>query len=86
MRGDHSNEQAKGEVQRETGEALKGPKPQKFPQQQQKDGSSKQMGGKSVSESSQQLQNEGDERTPEKPIGEVDYANRDPAKKKTGEF
>jgi hypothetical protein len=29
---------------------------------------------------------QGDERTAEKPIGEVVYADRDPAKKKTGEF
>lgn len=29
---------------------------------------------------------QGDNRTPDEPIGEVAYANRDPAKKKTGEF
>jgi hypothetical protein len=42
----------------------------------------KQQGGQQVKESGQQ----GDERTPDQPIGEVAYANRNPVKKKTGEF
>jgi hypothetical protein len=82
MREDHQKQQTKGEVQTETGEMLKGPKPLK----QGSASGSKQLGGKSVNEAGKQQQHQGDERTPEKSIGEVAYANRDPAKKKTGEF
>jgi hypothetical protein len=71
MREDHQKELAKGEVQTETGEALKGPKPLKLSEQQQQYGGSKQMGGKSVSEGGKQQQHQGDERTPDKPIGDV---------------
>jgi hypothetical protein len=75
-----------GEVETETGERLKGPKPLNVPaEKQQTQGGApnrKQQGGQHASEGRQQ----GDDRTPDKPIGEVAYANRDPAKKKTGEF
>lgn len=83
MRENQQKERVKGEVQTETGEALKGPKPLK---QQQQGGGSSQLGGKSVGEGSKEQQHQGDERTPDKPIGEVAYANRDPVKKKAGEF
>jgi hypothetical protein len=36
--------------------------------------------------SQQPFDPKGDDRTPEKPIGEVAYAHRAPTKKKTGEF
>ena len=58
--------------------------------QQQKKGMQKQeQAGKKNQQ--QQAQNEssgqqGDNRTPDEPIGQVVYADRDPAKKKTGEF
>ena len=74
-----------GEVETETGERLKGPKPLNVPaekQQSQGGGSTGQQQGGQPSTGGQQ----GDDRTPDKPIGEVAYANRDPAKKKTGEF
>jgi hypothetical protein len=48
-----------------------------------------QQGGQHDSNARRQQQagqGEGDERTPDKPIGEMAYAQRDPAKKKTGEF
>jgi hypothetical protein len=60
--------------------------------QQQKKGMEKhQQGGQHGNEGRRQQQaeqasGEGDERTPDKPIGEMAYAQRDPAKKKTGEF
>ncbi len=86
---DRQNQRRGGEVETETGERLKGPKPLNVPaekQQQQQQGggpNTKQQGGQHVKAGQQQ---QGDERTPDKPIGEVAYANRDPAKKKTGEF
>jgi hypothetical protein len=58
--------------------------------QQQKKGMEKQdQAGKKNQH--QQAQNEssgqqGDNRTPDESIGQVAYADRDPAKKKTGEF
>jgi hypothetical protein len=86
MREDHQKRRSKGEVQTETGEGLKGPKPLKLSDgQQEQRGGLKQLGGKSISEGSKE-QHQGDERTPDKPVGEVAYADRDPAKKKTGEF
>jgi hypothetical protein len=51
-------------------------------QQNAAEPNTKQQGGQHVKESGQR----GDERTPDQPVGEVAYANRDPAKKKTGEF
>jgi hypothetical protein len=45
-----------------------------------------QMGGKILNEGSRQQQHQGDERTPDKPIGQVVYANRDPARKKRESF
>jgi hypothetical protein len=57
--------------------------------QQQSGGRPKtrQQGGQDVGEGSgQQQAGQGEERKPDQPIGEVAYANRDPAKKKTGEF
>ena len=91
MPEDRKNERARGgEVETETGERLKGPKPLNLPHgnQQQQGGapSAKQQGGQQVSKGQKQQSGQGDERTPEQPIGEVAYANRDPAKKKTGEF
>ena len=51
--------------------------------QQQKKGMENQKEGQFAPEGQSA---DGDERTPDQPIGEVAYANRDPAKKKTGEF
>jgi hypothetical protein len=46
-----------------------------------------QQGGQPSNQGNQQQQaGQGDERKPDQPIGEVVYADRDPAKKKTGEF
>ena len=63
----------KGEVQTETGEMLKGPKPLQEKQRTQQD-ETKQQGGQSVDD------NQGGAHRPQ--YGE----NRDPTKKKTGEF
>jgi hypothetical protein len=65
-----------GEVQTETGEMLKGPKP--VAQQQSSQPSVKQQGGQHVNEGQQQAgqqAGQGDERTPDKPIGQVAYAD-----------
>jgi hypothetical protein len=46
-----------------------------------------QQGGQPRDEGNRQQQaGQGDERKPDQPIGEAAYADRDPAKKKTGEF
>lgn len=60
-----------GEVQTETGEMLKGPKPRE--QQQSSQPNAKQKGGQHKNEGQQQA-GQGDERTPDKPIGQVAYA------------
>ena len=64
---------AKGEVQSESGEILKGPKPANL--QRDRGGGSEQRGGKSVGETNNKQQPQGDERTPDKPIGQVAYAD-----------
>ena len=76
MPEDHQKKPSKGEVQTETGETLKGPKPLNLGNQQQQGGSSgsKQLGGKSVNEGSKQQQHQGDERTPDKVQGQIKYA------------
>ncbi len=48
-----------------------------------KEGGAASSSNRTVPNSSQEA---GDNRTPDKPIGEVAYAHREPAKKKTGEF
>lgn len=75
---DHQHERPpKGEVQTETGEALKGPKPLKLPEgKQQQSGGAKQQGGQHNDELRQQQAGQGDDRTPDKPIGQVAYADR----------
>jgi hypothetical protein len=62
-------------------------------QKRTKDEARRVVEGGEVDRRSQQQQGQnprngqqGDNRTPDEPIGEVAYANRDPAKKKTGEF
>lgn len=60
-----------GEVQTETGEMLKGPKPRE--QQQSSQPNAKQKSGQHKNEGQQQG-GQGDERTPDKPIGQVAYA------------
>ena len=52
--------------------------------QQQKKGMEKQK--QQQGQNNQDAVQQGGERTPDKPIGEVAYAQRDPTKKKTGEF
>jgi hypothetical protein len=42
------------------------------------------VGGAAYAPQQDEPHSKGDERTPDKPIGEAAYANRDPAKKKTG--
>ena len=76
MPQDHQNERPKGEVQRETGQMLKGPNPLKLRTEQQQGGE----------ESGAGQNRQGDERTPDKPIGQVAYADRDPAKKSPEEL
>jgi hypothetical protein len=52
-------------------------------------GRQQQQGGQHAGEGRRQQQagrGDEDEHTPDKPIGEMAYAQRDPAKKKTGEF
>jgi hypothetical protein len=74
MREDHQNERLKGEVQTETGESLKGPKPLNPNKQQQQGGAAntKQQGG--GASAGQQQQGQGDERTPDKVQGQIKYA------------
>jgi hypothetical protein len=72
-----------GEVQTETGQMLKGPKPSKLPeevldgpkQMAGKDNGQKQMGGKSLKEGSNQQQHQGEDRTPDQTIGQVAHAD-----------
>lgn len=54
--------------------------------QEQKKGMEKQRSQKQQSQESTSAPQQGDNRTPDEPIGEVAYANRDPANKNTGEF
>ena len=60
MRADHQSERPKGEVQTETGEPLKGPKPLNLSKE-------KQVLSKGAP---------GEERTPDMPIGQVAHADR----------
>jgi hypothetical protein len=85
MPEDHQNDRRGGEVETETGERLKGPKPANLSQ-------GKKVRSRGVP---------GEDRTPDQPIGEAAhmkgndashseapqaFPDRDPAKKKTGEF
>lgn len=62
-----------GEVQTETGEMLKGPKPLNLHKQRQRSPSTKQQGGQHVNERPASPP-EGDDRTPDNTIGQVKYA------------
>jgi hypothetical protein len=76
----------KGEVQTETGEMLKGPKPLAEPRQDKATPKDDRRTAERGEADPRSRRRDGDNRTPDEPIGEVAYADRDPAKKKTGEF